>query len=192
MRRRFCLAPIVSSVLLISLLPAPASPWQPRQGPSPNVRPFFAAGHSQPLWFADLDRGYGLGAGFEIEHASRVSAVLRIEWNRLHGARDPEQRVSDAYHFPPPPRWVSTLDWAVGLRGYWSERALRPYAEACLGVRVAEGRIAAEGLGFTIRMGLSAARPGGAGMFLDSGLNLGAHEPTRYGIVPTRLGIVFP
>jgi hypothetical protein len=182
------------TLLLLATQPVASWSWPSRDGPPPNVRPFFGAGYSIPVWDQEYDRGYGFGAGFEIEQTSYASFLLRIEWHRLHDGQPraaysyPHDSYYPLHHSPQ----LSAIDWAVGGRGYLTTGIVRPYAEACVGVRLMDKRVAADGVGFTLRLGMSFARPGGAGMFLDSGLNLAVKDANHYGIVPARLGIVFP
>ncbi len=44
----------------------------------------------------------------------------------------------------------------------------------------------------TLRLGLTTAQPGRAGLLLDAGLEFLPDDLDHYGIVPVRLGIAFP
>ncbi len=203
-RIRLGVHPLALGALLLGSPGSSAAGSLPPEPPPTNVRPFFGVGYSVPLWFGDLDHGFGLGFGFEVEQSARVSTMFRVEWHRLEGDRPATYPV---FHSPTLAR--TAIDWSLGARAHWRERGMvRPYTEGCLGIRLvgeesrsqllsgdsSSGSVTEEasGLVATLRLGLSTARPRGAGLFLDAGLEFVVRNPGRYGIVPLRLGIVFP
>ena len=197
---------IVFAVALALSVASPAGASRPERL-VPNVRPFFDVGYSIPILYGDLDHGFGFGFGFEAEQSPRVSVLLRFEWNRLEGPRvyEPYYGYDRSYAMR-----VHAADYSVGARVHLRMRGpVRPYTEASLGVRFSgperggyyadalsgagDSRVPdEEGVAAMLRLGLSTAPPGGAGLFLDAGLDFLVRNPDHYGIVPIRLGIQFP
>src|SRR2546427_5185271 len=84
---------------------------------------------------------------------------------------------------------ASVTEASVGVRFAGTERGF--YAEP-LSV-AGDSRVPdKEGVAAIVRLGLSTAPPGGAGLFLDSGWDFMVRNPDQYGLVPIRLGIQFP
>ena len=215
------------AVLLASAPESRAARALPSDRPHENVRPFISAGYSLPVSFGEIDRGFGIGMGFEVEQGARGSILFRFDWDGLQG--DPVYSASPIPYATPRVLWpaLTAMSWSIGGRGYLrTGHRFRPYAEGCLGVRVVSephdvsravplvrvvsephdvsravalatsfggtAYSAVEGMAGTIRLGLSAALPGRAGLFVDSGLQVIVRNPRHNGLVPFRIGIVFP
>src|SRR5262245_52054073 len=90
--------------------PAPNTP----EADWTNVRPFFAFGYTRLEDFGDLDHGFGVSAGFEIEGSPHLSYLFRAEWNRLQGeftyvSIDPAYPYSNTY-----PVQETAYTWTAG------------------------------------------------------------------------------
>jgi len=192
---------VVMGVVLAFSATSPAGASSPERL-VPNVRPFFDSGFSIPVHYGDgnLDHGFGFGFGLEAEQSPRMSVFFRFEWNRLVGEWVPHYSYTVRVH---------AADYSVGARIHLRVRGpVRPYTEASVGVRFAgtergfyaeplsvagDSRVPdKEGVAAIVRLGLSTAPPGGAGLFLDSGWDFMVRNPDQYGLVPIRLGIQFP
>jgi len=198
LRRPFVVGAVV---LALSAGPALAASLAPGR-PGPNIRPFFDVGYSRPVRYGNLDHGFGLGFGFGVEQSSRWSTLFRFEWDALLES----ERPGDYFDYGPSSVGVSAISWSLGAQLHLRTRgAVRPYTEALLGVRLnteggggvvvssaSGGGPEGNGVSASLRLGLTTAKPGGAGLFLDSGMDIMVRNPDRFGIVPIRLGIVFP
>lgn len=194
----------VAAVLCACLLAPPAAASETFPA---NIRPFFSVGPSFPVDFESVGNGFGSGFGFEAEQSSRVSVLFRVEWYRMRGEVPPPEP------FYTPPAWtLTTINWSLGARAYLGTHGpIRSYVDGGVGVRLvrddhsiilAAGAAAgpsavSEGLAVILRFGLSSAgarRPDFflPGFFLDSGVDLMAENPARYGLVSVRLGVIFP
>lgn len=180
-------------------------PARPSEILSANVRPFFAVGPSFPVDFDNVSRGFGMGFGFEVEQSPRVSVLFRVELNYMSGDL-PNLYLN--YPFTQTNE-LTTTNWSLGARTYLAKHGpVRSYVDGCLGVRLVGDALPGggigpsgggggsrgepEGLAVTLRVGLSSAGTRRHGLFLDSGLDFLIDHPDRYGLVPVRLGIVFP
>lgn len=175
----------------------------------PNVRPFAHAEFTRPVEYADLDRGFGAGFGFEVEHSRLASLVVRASWATLE--RNSVEWFSSGVAYAAHDR-RQLLTLAMGARFHARTRKdWRPYAEADWGIRITEkdGRAVTTPLGFFdapprerqsangmiagLNVGLSTARSREGGAFVEAGFEF---RPTArdvsYAIVPIRVGIVFP
>ncbi|MGH7731998.1 MAG: hypothetical protein ACRENJ_12205 [Candidatus Eiseniibacteriota bacterium] len=200
-RHSFHAGAIATAVLLA--LAAMTPPADAADAFGTNLRAFFAVGPSYPIQSEDVRPGFGMAFGLEAEQWSRSSVLFRIEWNRM-------SREYPAFPWYIPPQEVNVVNWSLGARAHLRpHRAFRPYGEICLGVRLEDASGApvgiipfreatpgssdpGEGLAVTLRLGLSGQGGTRAGFFLDSGVDLLAGHPDRFGLVPVRLGVVFP
>jgi len=203
---------LLAAVVLVG--PSPAGVCGALAAPAPgtpdatNVRPFFAFGYTRLEDFGDLDHGFGVSAGFEVEGSPHLSYLFRAEWNRLQGevtytSTDPAYPYSNTY-----PVEETAYTWTAGARVHLrAQGRVRAYTECDLGLRLYRGHEevytnanvgvsateeALEGFTVALRFGLTTARPGRGGLFLDGGVEtMGAHMD-RQAMVPIRLGVTFP
>ena len=191
--------PEVPGGLLVALLmvcPAAAA------AESSNLRPFFAVGYAQPVGFGTLDNGFGLGFGLEAETSARATALFRMDWSWLSG-----EEIHEPYFYDSRSQRRNLINWGIGPRVYLSQGGIRSYSELLLGARFvgdpssaggfgdsSGGQISDQdsGLAATVRLGLSTARRGGAGFFLDVGYEFPFENPDRGAVVPVHLGVLFP
>lgn len=176
---------------LFLMFATPSWSWTPRQGPQPNVRPSVDLGYSAPSRFRSFESGFGFGLGFEVEHAPWASTVFRVGVDWLTEERPDAHE--DYYYDYYDRRSATILSWSIGGRGYLrSESHFRPYGEFDLGIRVGGGgNQEGNGLAITPRLGIAWTAFGGSGLSLDTGFSYVVSAPTRNGIVPIRLAMVF-
>jgi hypothetical protein len=189
------------AVLLAATLAA-VSPAQARERAShPNVRPFVDGGLSLPFQFGQLSSGSGIGAGFEAEQSSRLSAVFRVELHELTGEDASPYVYAGSY-----PLRQSATSWSLGVRYYpFGQGPFHPYGETSLGVRMMDGNetpvpdgsasravSTLNGVAATMRLGFTTARRGRPGLFVDAGAEIILHNPQDFGIAPIRAGVLFP
>lgn len=193
----------IGAVVLLALtLLAPSA--SPSELLGTNVRPFFAVGPSVPVGLDGGRTGFGMSLGFEAEESAMASVLFRLEWQRF------ERQTPPSPYYDSNASEVTVVNWSLGGRVHLRRNETwRPYGEACLGVRLGDGTgdggfamplfgptagigPLGEGLAMTLRMGISSAAHGRAGFFLDSGMDVLLRGSGRYGIVPARLGVVFP
>lgn len=163
----------------------------------PNVRPMFLAGAARPLEFEGLDHGFSFGLGFEIEQSALLSFVAHAEFSKLSGL------VPD-YPYPASQEGGFTT-WTVGLRVHPLDTRLHPYSDLRVGVRMERDpnvtfderlpfrrNVRYEGPVGAIHLGVCSASTGGAGLFVEAGLQVVLRNPERFALVPLTFGVVFP
>jgi hypothetical protein len=165
----------------------------------PNVRPFFDAGYCEPVEFDSIDQGFGFGGGLELESTRHLSVLFRFEYQMLEAP----DRGSLEYGYSSGNEAFVSTSWSIGGRAYLTRRGLRPYAELDYGIRLRSDRPTyyyspalaygdVQGMIGTARLGLSAARFHGGGLFFEAGYEGLLHNFDQFAIVPVRLGVVFP
>jgi len=160
--------------------------------------------------FGAIETGGAVGAGFEVEKTATWSVVGDLEYSALNGS------YSYVQPYPPYPRskthdTASTVAFQLGFRGHLFARSrVRPFLQVGLGARLggtpttpyysfeADGGSGApdldsisQGAAASLRVGVTAARFGGTGVFLDGGVVALIENPQDYALVPIRLGISF-
>jgi len=155
--------------------------------------------------FGALDDGAMMGVGFENETGPIVSLIGEFEYFRLGGVHPYYTgygSYDDHVH-----AGAVTLGLGLRLHAFPNSR-VRPYTELMLGARVGgeeqysmvmmplsagsgtpDPESIRDGTSATLRVGVTAARFGRSGLFLDGGVNLLVKNPADYALAPIRIGL---
>lgn len=185
-------------------------PGEEPPGPPPDLHIGVTVADAWPQRWPEVDGGYSFSIRLEAEVSERFSPFSEISFGDVTG-----RATHIGYPFDPTISYTYTTlenhavtSFGIGGRLHLVRRAVvRPTLEGGMALRYVGsvptyaydnlvGReTLEEGIGGPagfVRLGLTTARPHGAGVFADVGWEFVLRNPGRFGIASARLGILFP